>query len=232
MAATHRVVVLGGHGKVALRATRKFTDAGYSVDSVIRDPDQRGDVEDAGGNPVVLDIEHAGVDELTDAVSGATAVVFSAGAGGGNPPRTHAVDYEAAVRAMKACGQAGVDRFVLVSYASAAVDVDKVDPSSRFYPYAKAKHDADAHLRETELDYTILGPGRLTLDPGSGTIQVADFAGLINGVAPSDEQRMTSRENVAEVIVHVISVHAAVRATVNFYDGETPIEQALANVSG
>lgn len=217
-----RVIILGGHGKVARLATGKFKAAGYAVDSVIRNPDQRDDVRAVGGNPVVLDIESARVDDLAAAFDGASAVVFSAGAGGGNPERTRAVDHDAATRAMAAAAQAGVDRFVTVSYAGAAYDVDRIDPEQPFYVYARAKHDADAHLRETGLDYTILGPGRLTGEPATGKLHLTD------GQRDSSEaRRETSRENVAEVLVHVITNHAASRQTVNFYDGDTPIAEAI-----
>lgn len=227
-----RVVILGGHGKIALLATPKLVDAGYAVDSVIRNPEQAGEVEAAGGTAVVLDIETAGVEELAQAFSGAAAIVFSAGAGGGNPARTRAIDLDAAVRAMTAADQAGVPRFVMVSYARAGVDVDRLDPGDSFYPYAQAKHDADAHLRSTGLDFTILGPGRLTLEPASGQIQLADAEGKVEDGAGGHDldagQKVTSRENVAAVIAHVIASGTAVRQTVNFYDGGTPIAEALA----
>lgn len=223
-----RVVILGGHGKIALLAAPKLSDAGYAVESVIRNPEQSGDIEAAGRTAVVLDIETAGVDELAQAFSGATAVVFSAGAGGGSPERTHAVDFEAAVRAMTAAEQAGVARFVIVSYSRASVDIDNLDPENSFYPYAKAKHDADEHLRGTGLDYTILGPGMLTLEPATDKIQLADAEGKIDGRAPEGQESNTSRENVAAVITHVISANTSLRQTVNFYDGETSIADALA----
>ena len=223
-----RVVILGGHGKIALLAAPKLSDAGYAVESVIRNPEQSGDIEAAGGTAVVLDIETAGVDELAQAFTGATAVVFSAGAGGGSPERTRAVDFEAAVRAMTAAEQAGVARFVIVSYSRASVDIENLDPENSFYPYAQAKHDADEHLRGTGLDYTILGPGILTLEPATGTIQLVDNDGRIDGRAPEGQESNTSRENVAAVITHVIAANAAVRQTVNFYDGDTAIADALA----
>ncbi|GAA1365793.1 SDR family oxidoreductase [Arthrobacter rhombi] len=223
-----RVVILGGHGKIALLAAPKLSDAGYAVESVIRNPEQSGDIEAAGGTAVVLDIETASVDELAQTFTGATAVVFSAGAGGGSPERTRAVDFEAAVRAMTAAEQAGVARFVIVSYSRASVDIENLDPENSFYPYAQAKHDADEHLRGTGLDYTILGPGILTLEPATGTIQLVDNHGRIDGRAPEGQESNTSRENVAAVITHVIAANAAVRQTVNFYDGDTAIADALA----
>lgn len=223
-----RVVIIGGHGKIALLTAPKLTDAGYEVHSVIRNPDHHDEVAATGAHPVVLDIEEADVEALTGIFDGAAAVVFSAGAGGGNPARTHAVDYEAAVRTMQAAEQAGVQRYVMVSYITAAVDVGRVDPDSSFYPYAKAKHDADAYLRSTELAYTILGPAGLTMEPATGKILLADEHGQVPGADLSDEQRVTSRENVAEVITHVLRTGAGTRSTYNFYDGSTPIAAAIA----
>ncbi|WP_111748784.1 SDR family oxidoreductase [Salinisphaera orenii] len=223
MSNMNRIIILGGHGKVARLATEQMTAAGYAVNSVIRNPDQSDDVRAAGGNPVVLDIESASVDELAAAFTGAEAIVFSAGAGGGSPERTRAVDYEAATRAMIAAEQAGVKRFVMVSYANAATDIDRLDPTHSFYPYAKAKHDADAHLRQTGLDYTILGPARLTTEPATEKIQHISEAG---DDWPEDK-RVTSRANVAAMITHVIRTRTAARQTVNFYDGDTPIAEAV-----
>src|SRR5699024_6295334 len=119
MADSNRVVIIGGHGKIALLAAGKLRTAGYTVDSVIRNPDQSADVRTAGGTPLVLAIESASVEALRSRFSGAAAIVFSAGAGGGNPERTRAVDYEAAARAITAAEQAGVKRFIMVSYAGA-----------------------------------------------------------------------------------------------------------------
>lgn len=189
MTDTNRVVILGGHGKVALHAAGKLKAAGYAVDSVIRDPEQSNDVEAAGGNPVVLDIERASVDQLASLFSGADAIVFSAGAGGGDPARTHAVDYEAATRAMAAAEQAGVTRFIMVSYAAAGTDVHRLDPQDSFYPYARAKHDADAKLRETTLDYTILGPGLLTTEPATARLTLVENTG--GGVAGGQARHLT-----------------------------------------
>ncbi len=224
MTDTPRVVILGGHGKVALLAAPKLISRGFAVDSLIRKPEQAADVQAAGANPVVLDIERAGVDELAAAFEGAAAIVFSAGAGGGDPLRTNAVDYESAVRAIRAAKQSGISRFVMVSYSRALVDVEALDPSHSFYPYAKAKHRADAVLRDSGLDYTILGPGALTLEPGSGKITVADAQGRLDGLVP--ETTSTSRENVAEAIALVLGEHLLSGATANFFDGETDMEAA------
>ncbi|WP_349930795.1 SDR family oxidoreductase [Glutamicibacter mishrai] len=227
MSEERRVVLIGGHGKVALLAAPKLVARGFAVDSLIRNPEHSAEISATGATPVVLDIENAGVEQLAEAFSGAHSIVFSAGAGGGNKERTRAVDFDAAVRSMEAAKQAGVSRFVMVSYSRALVDVDNLDPENSFYTYAKAKHDADAVLRETDLDYTILGPGALTLDPASKKITIADETGNIDGKAPEAENGKVSRENVAEVITHVVDTEAAQRSTVNFYDGSTAIAEAI-----
>lgn len=224
MADQKRIVIVGGHGKIALLAAPKLTDAGYTVDSIIRSPEQRDDVAAIGANPVLLDIESADTDALAEAFSSAEAVVFSAGAGGGNPERTRAVDHDAAIRTMDAAEKAGVRRYVMVSYVSAAVDVHSADKESSFYPYAEAKHLADKHLTETDLEYTILGPAKLTGEPASGKILTADDDGAVDG---SSDPSSTSRDNVAEVIRHVLVNDAGVRRRINFYDGETPIADAI-----
>jgi len=227
MSEERRVVLIGGHGKIALLAAPKLVERGFAVDSLIRNPEHSPEISATGAHPVVLDIENADAGQLAEAFKGAHAIVFSAGAGGGNEERTRAVDFEAAVRSMEAAKQAGVERYVMVSYSRALVDVDRLDPENSFYTYAKAKHDADAVLRETELNYTILGPGALTLEPASKTIVIADETGNIEGQAPAPEAGKVSRENVAEVIVHVVETEAAVRSTVNFYNGSTPIAEAI-----
>ena len=222
-----RVVILGGHGKVALLAAPKRAAAGFAVDSVIRNPEQAADIEAADAHPVALDIENADTDVLAEVFAGADAIVFSAGAGGGSPERTKAVDLEAAKRAVDAAEQAGVKRFVMVSYATVGIDLDRIDPSNSFYPYVEAKHGADAYLRNSDLDYTILGPGHLTLDPSNALVTIADERGDIEGRTPGDGQGVTSRELVADVITYVIVNDAAVRETVNFYDGSVPLAEAI-----
>ena len=223
--AEKKAVIIGAHGKIALLTAPRLVEAGYAVDGVIRNPDHADDIRATGANPVELSLEDAGVDDLAQAFTGADAVVFAAGAGGGNPARTDAVDHKGAVRAMDAAQQAGVDRFVLVSYARALVDVDTLNPEDSFFPYAKAKHDADEHLRSTNLDYTILGPGRLTLEPATEKIVIADRTGAVEGLPA--EAAVTSRDNVAAVIAHVLTKNAGVKQTINFYDGDTAILESI-----
>ncbi|MGH3413742.1 MAG: NAD(P)H-binding protein [Marmoricola sp.] len=208
------VTIIGGHGKIALLAAPLLVKAGHRVRSVVRNPDHVAEVETTGAEAVVLDVEQAGVPELTELLRDTDAVVWSAGAGGGNPARTYAVDRDAAVRSMEASEAAGVGRYVMVSYFGAGPD-HGVPPDVPFFAYAEAKAAADAHLRGTGLAWTILGPSGLTLDEPTGAIEV------------DGEKGSVSRANVAAVIAAVLDRDDRAGRTVEFNDGGTPIEQAL-----
>ncbi|BBY13998.1 SDR family oxidoreductase [Mycobacterium marseillense] len=214
-----RIIVFGGHGKVALQLAQNLTQRGDQVSSVFRNPDQSDDVAATGANPVVADIEQLDVDALAELLTGHDAVVFSAGAGGGNPERTYAVDRDAAIRVIDAAARAGVKRFVLVSYFGAGPD-HGVPQSDPFFAYAEAKAAADTHLRASDLDWTILGPGRLTLDPATGRIALRRTHGAESG--------SVSRADVAQVAAAALADDATIGRTIEFNNGDVPIAEALA----
>jgi uncharacterized protein YbjT (DUF2867 family) len=211
-----RVIVIGGHGKVALQLVRILTERGDEVSSVFRNPDHTDDVAATRAKPVLADIEQLDTHALADLLTGHDAVVFSAGAGGGNPARTYAVDRDAAIRIIDAAAQAGVRRFVMVSYFGAGPDhgVPQDDP---FFPYAEAKAAADAHLRASDLDWTVLGPGRLTLEPATGRIVIGEGKGEV------------SRADVALVVAATLQDDSTIGRTIEFNNGEVPIADALAS---
>lgn len=167
-------VIVGGHGKVARLTEPLLTARGDTVNAIIRDRAQVADVAACGAEPVVLDMQMAGVEEMAEVFRGADAVVWSAGAGGGSPERTYGVDRDAAMRSMDAAALAHVDRYVMVSYWGAGRDLDRLGPSDGFRPYAEAKAAADAHLRASSLAWTILGPTGLTMQDPSGLIDVGN----------------------------------------------------------
>lgn len=218
-----RIVIIGGHGKVALLLAELLAARGDEVISLIRDPTQAADVSATGATPLGLSVEEATETELAAALKGADAVVWSAGAGGkGGPERTDAVDRAAAIRSMEAAAAAGVTRYVMVSFLTAYGEVPDDHP---LRAYAIAKIAADRHLQTTDLAWTILGPGLLTLDEPTGTITVARVPkGTPTSKAP------TSRGNVARVITAVLAEPASIGKVIPFYDGDTPIAQAVADV--
>jgi uncharacterized protein YbjT (DUF2867 family) len=210
------VVIAGGHGKIGLRLARILHERGDEVRSMIRDPAHTEDVEAAGGKPVLCDLEHAVDDEVAAVAAGADAVVFTAGAGpGSGPERKWTVDYGAAVKLIAAARANGIDRYVMVSSRGADPDAPGDDT---FAVYVRAKGKADAELRGSGLAYTIVRPGRLTDDPGTGRIEAGEDVG----------DGKVSRDDVAAALS--VAVHDPTLAGVTFevVEGDTPIEQALA----
>ncbi|MFI8632325.1 NAD(P)H-binding protein [Microbacterium sp. NPDC077663] len=213
-----RVLIVGGHGKVALRLASLLAARGDAVTGLIRDPSQATDVASTGAVAVIGDVERLGIEELVELLRDTDAVVWSAGAGGGDPARTYAVDRDAPIRSMTAAQHAGVSRFVMVSYIGSRSDhgVPAGDP---FFPYAEAKAAADDHLRTTSLDWTILGPGPLTWDEPTGLIDPA------SGATPGAGR--VSRGDVAAVVAAVLADASTIRRTIRFGNGLTPITQAI-----
>lgn len=209
-----RILIIGGHGKVARLLTPLLVAAGDEVTAVIRNPDHRADVERDGAAAAVADVAGLEKDELVSLLSGHDAVVWSAGAGGGDAARTYAIDRDAAIRSMDAAEAAGVPRYVMVSYFGAGPD-HGVPADNPFYAYAEAKAAADEHLRASGLSWTILGPSGLTLDPPTGRIDVGG------------DSRTVARADVAAVISAALAAPSTVGRTIEFNTGATPIAEAI-----
>ena len=215
-----RIVIVGGHGKIALSLAALLSGAGHHVHSVVRNADHEVDVGASGAMPVIADIEALSAEELSEVFTGNDVVVFAAGAGGGSPERTVAVDRDAAIRTMDAAAHAGVDRYIMVSYRGASLD-HGVPEDNAFFAYAEAKAAADDHLRKSPLNYTIVGPGSLSSEAASGKISVGDAA----------TAEHASRDNVARVIAAVIDSDNTIGHTIEFMDGSTPIAEAIAAIA-
>jgi uncharacterized protein YbjT (DUF2867 family) len=215
-----RVTIVGGHGKIALLLAPMLVEAGHEVTSVIRNPDHVADVEATGASARVASVEDADTAALADLLSGQDAVVWSAGAGGGSPERTYAVDRDAAIRSMDAARSAGASRYVMVSFSGSTREA-LVPEDNPFRHYQDAKIAADEHLRASELAWTVLGPGTLTTEPGAGSVN--PDAGFRDGDT-------TSRELVAQVALAVLDDPRAHRKTLVFGDGPVPIDDWLASL--
>jgi uncharacterized protein YbjT (DUF2867 family) len=210
-----RITIFGGHGKVALLLSPLLVQAGHEVTSVIRNPDHTDDVARTGATPLVADVAASDTAALTELLADSDAVVWSAGAGGGSPERTYAVDRDAAIRSMDAAVAAEARRYLMVSYFGAGPD-HGVDPSDGFYAYAEAKAAADEHLRGLDLDWTILAPSALTLDDPTGRID-----------ASASEGTSVSRADVAAVVAAAIDEPSTISRTISFNNGDVPIAEAI-----
>lgn len=203
------VVVAGGHGQIALRLIRLLTARGDQVRGLIRNPDHAADLEELGATAVVCDMENE--DDLSSFVEGADAVVFAAGAGpGSGTERKKTVDLGAAVKLM----EAGVGRYLMVS----AIGADAPESAGeQMKPYIEAKAEADRRLQESGLIYTIVRPGRLTDEPGEGTVSAG----------PDVARREITRDDVATTLMAVLDEPNTQGKTFNLVGGDTPIEEAL-----
>ena len=211
-----RILLIGGHGKVALLLAPLLVARGDAVTSVVRNPEHIAEVTASGASPRVADVEALSLEEMTELVEGHDAIVWSAGAGGGDAARTFAVDRDAAIRSMDAAASAGVRRYVMVSYFGARPD-HGVPADNPFFAYAEAKAAADDHLRGSELDWTVLGPSALTLGQPTGRIDVG-----------ATESGSVSRADVAAVVAAALADDATIGRTIRFNGGEVPIAEAIA----
>lgn len=218
-----RIVIAGGHGKIALKLGRLLTQRGDTVVGLIRNPAHAADLEAAGAEPAVIDLEHATVAEVAGHVRGADAVVFAAGAGpGSGAARKDTVDRAAAVLLADAAIEAGVGRYVMISAMGADRRVDDKpisDPVFAAYLQAKAAADEDV-LARTDLQTTVVRPGHLTDDDGTGRVFIASSTG--RGDVP--------RQDVAAVVVAVLDATELTGTTFELISGETPIADAVAAV--
>lgn len=216
-----RIVIAGGHGQIALRLERLLSAGGHEVAGIIRRPEQAADLREAGAEPVVLDLETASSPTVADALRGADAVVFAAGAGpGSGADRKDTVDRGAAVLLADAAERAGVRRYVVVS----SMGADASHPGEEIFDtYLRAKGAADDEIRSrTALDWTILRPGTLTNDAGTGLVRLEARTG--RGPVP--------RDDVAAVVAELLDTPATSGLTLELTSGSTPLSVAVKAVAG
>jgi uncharacterized protein YbjT (DUF2867 family) len=208
------VAIAGGHGQIALRLARLLSERGDGVRSLIRNPEHEEDVRETGAEPVVCDLEAASEEEVARAVRGADALVFAAGAGpGSGPARKETMDYGGAAKLIAAARAGRVDRYLMISSMGADPDAQ----GEGFAVYLRAKGRADAELAASGLDHTIVRPGRLTDDPGSGRVELGE----------SVERGEIPRDDVAAVLAACLTEPRTIGRTLEVVGGDTPVDEAL-----
>lgn len=215
-----RVVIAGGHGQIALRLTKLLAADGQEVVGLVRNPDHEADVAAVGGTVAVLDLEQAAVEAVVEVLTGADVAIFSAGAGpGSGNDRKDTVDRGAAGLLADAAERAGVRRHIQVS-SMGADRADELDPEDTFTIYLKAKKAAEDDLRGRDLDWTVLRPGSLTNDPGTGLVLLADKTG----------RGSITRDDVALVLAGLCDTPASIGRTLELIAGQTPVAEALTSL--
>ena len=210
-----KVLVAGANGQIGQYLVRMLAEEGHEVRAMIRDEDQAPGLRELGGDPVVADLEG----EVAHTVEGCDAVIFSAGGGpGSGAEKKETIDRGGAVKLVEAAREHGARRYVMVSAMGAA---DPEAGSEAMQPYLFAKAQADQTLQESGLDYTIVRPGSLTDEAGTGTVEAAPSLGR-RGEIP--------REDVARTLVVTLEKENTFGKTFEVLSGDTPIEEALADL--
>ena len=209
------VAIAGAHGKIAMRLASLLAGEGHTVIGLIRNPDHAADVSAQGASPVVCDLEQATVDEVAGAIRDADAAVFAAGAGpGSGAERKLTMDRDGAIRLLDAATTAGVQRFQIISSVGAE---NPPDGDDAFGVYLRAKAEADEAVQASDRDWTIVRPGRLTEDQGTGRVRIesSPFRGQI------------PRDDVASVLARLLRDSRSSRRLLYVNGGEQPVEGAL-----
>ena len=217
-----RVVIAGGHGKIALLLERLLAGRGDQAVGLVRNPAHVADVQQAGAEAVVCDLESAAADEVAGLLTGADAVVFAAGAGpGSGAARKDSVDRAASVLMADAAGQAGVGRFVQISSMGAG-QPPQPGTDEIWAAYITAKTAAEDDLRSRALDWTILRPGGLTDAPATGRVRLAP---------PPVPRGTVPRADVAAVIAALLDDPGTRHQTLELVSGDTPVAVAVHSLS-
>lgn len=214
-----RIAIAGGHGKIARRLSRLLSARGDEVLAIIRNPAQTADVESDGARAVLLDLERGTADELAAVIDGCDGVVFAAGAGpGSGAERKDSMDRGGAALLAEAAEQVGARRYVLVSSMGAGDAPAEVGPDDDvFAVYLWAKAASEADLRARDLDWTVLRPGGLTDDPGTGRVRLE--ARVERGEVP--------RDDVAAVIVGLLDEASTIGLTLELTSGDDLVDAAV-----
>ena len=209
------VAIAGAHGRIAMRLIPRLAALGDTAIGLIRNPEHAADVSRAGASPVVCDLETTTVEEISAQLQGADAAVFAAGAGpGSGAARKLTMDRDGAVKLLQAATAAGIRRYVIISAVGADSPPDGDDV---FSVYLRAKAEADDAVRASDRDWTILRPGGLTDDAGSGLVRIASapFNGRI------------ARDDVAAVLVRVLDDPRAFSRVLYVNSGSQRIDEAV-----
>jgi uncharacterized protein YbjT (DUF2867 family) len=210
-----RIVVIGGHGRTGILIIEKLIADGHSVVTTIRNPKHMADLVKRGAETMVLDLEKSPLEEFTNAMQGADAVVFAAGSGAGE---SSAIDRKGVVRTLHAAKNARVKRYVAISSIGASTGLSTRGMSDEMKDYYKQKRAAGKHITESDRDWTILEPGELTDDKGTGKVTLSEEA---------LEEKPITRDDVAATVVAVLAEPKSAGHVFQLVNGKTPIRKAV-----
>lgn len=213
-----KVCIVGANGKIGQFLVNKLSGMdGFQVRAVVRREEQVQELESRGIRAVVGNLEDP-IEQIAGLFTGCDAIIFTAGSGSKTgPDKTLLVDLDGAVKTMEAAEKIGIKRYIMVSALQAH---SRENWNEAIRPYYVAKHYADRALVASGLDYTIVRPGGLLDEPGSGKVTIAED--LQRGTIP--------REDVADTIIACLKEPKTVRRAFDLVSGDTSIGEAIAHI--
>ncbi|CAG9619950.1 SDR family oxidoreductase [Sutcliffiella rhizosphaerae] len=209
-----KVTVVGANGQIGKQLVRLLKESGHTPIAMVRKQEQVDEFSKEGIESVLADLEGP-VSDLVEAFKGSEAIVFTAGSGGSTGlDKTLLIDLDGAVKTIEAAEHIGVKRYVMVS-ALQANNREKWNKDIR--PYYVAKHYADEMLIASDLDYTIVRPGGLLNESGTGKVKVAENV----------EKGSIPREDVAKVLLEILDAANTYRKSFDLISGEKPIKEEI-----
>ena len=214
-----KIFIAGAHGNIGKKLVRILAKKGHQVKAMIRDQAQSDEMKELGAEPVVADLEK----DRDFPLDGIEVVYFCAGSGGHTgPDKTLEVDQKGAVKLVESAYKHKVYKFIMVS--SLGADDPKQGPESLQH-YLRAKHEADKELKYSGLAYTIIRPGGLTDEPGTGKITAREKL-----EEKEKQNNSISREDVAATLAACLEHRHTENKVFEVISGNTPIDDALINL--
>ncbi|HTJ58007.1 MAG TPA: SDR family oxidoreductase [Devosiaceae bacterium] len=212
-----RIIVIGGHGRTGILIIEQLIAHGDTVVATIRNPTHMADLVKRGAETVVLDLEKSSGPDFAKVFEGADAIVFAAGSAEGEGS---ALDRTGTLKTVRAAERAGVLRYVTISSigASTGLRLSGAWATDEMRDYYEQKRAANKLLRASSLNWTILEPGELTDEKGTGKITLSEAA-IAHGSIP--------RADVAAVVVAALQEPKTIGRTFQLVGGDTPIETAI-----
>lgn len=208
------IFVIGANGQIGRHLVKDLVEEGHEVTAGIRKNSQASFFESLGAKTAPLDLEYDDINDIAQKLNHADKVVFTAGSGGHTgADQTIIIDLDGAVKSIEASKQANIEHFVLVS----SFDTRRSAFDGDLKPYTIAKHYADAHLRNSELPYTIVHPGILINDEATNKVEIAEEV----------ERGKIPRQDVATVLLEVLNNEGTIGKEFQVVSGETDIKNAV-----
>ncbi|ATH94604.1 SDR family oxidoreductase [Bacillus glycinifermentans] len=210
-----KVFIVGANGQIGKHLTSMLKESSeHQVRAMVRSEEQAETLKRSGIETALANLEGT-VHEIAEAAKGCDAIVFTAGSGGKTgADKTLLVDLDGAAKTIEAAEKAGIQRFIMISVLQAH---HRENWNEAIKPYFVAKHYADKILERSSLTYTIIRPGGLLNEPGTGKIKAAE--NLERGTIP--------REDVAATVAAALSEERTFRRSFDLLSGETAIAEAI-----